>query len=442
MATTSPDRIVSLDLIRGFAVLGIFSVNIIGMAFMQGVYFQPILQGFDGVGDKAMYLANFVLVDGKLRCLFSMLFGASMLLVIDRAVEAGKAGWRVHYPRIFWLLVIGLAHYYILWWGDILSHYAMIGALAYLWWKRSAKVLIIWSAILLFISAIAMPVGGAIGQYLQQQEQEAEQAAAAEATDGDAAATADPDALAATGKADKAPAEPQRRGPPPEMFEEAKAKHESPASHLEAQLSNNPLQPFMVSVFLLPETLGYMLLGMALYRIGFLTGEKSDRVYRKWALWGLGGLALYTAGVAAWIVTGNYDFMYAGLGRNVFTPWTRPLMAMGYAAVLILWIRGSGMTWLSTRLAAVGRMAFTNYLSMTLIMTPFMFGFGFGLFGELTRGTAWLYFVPAMWLGMLMFSKWWLDQYRYGPLEWVWRSLSRWQLQPMRKGAPAIPAAA
>ena len=431
MATTSPDRIVSLDLIRGFAVLGIFSVNIIGMAFMQGVYFQPILQGFDSLGDHAMYLANLILVDGKLRALFSMLFGASMLLVIDRAIAAGKAGWKVHYPRIFWLLVIGLAHYYILWWGDILSHYAMIGAVAYFWWKCRSKTLFIWAAILLFVAYIAMPGMQAYGQYQQQQQQQAEAAAAAEATDGDEAATADPDAVTK----DKAP-QPQRRGPPPEVFEQAKAKVETPMTHLKAQLENNPLQPFMVSLFLLPETLGLMLLGMGLYRSGFLTGEMSQRTYRKWAIWGFGGLAAFSGVVAAWVVSGNYDFMYAGIARNLATPWTRALMAMGYAAILILWSRG-GMNWLSTRLAAAGRMAFTNYLGMTLIMVPFVYGFGFGLFGELTRGTAWLYFVPAMWALMLVFSKWWLDRYRYGPLEWVWRSLSRWQVQPMRKAAVA-----
>lgn len=428
MATTSPDRIVSLDLIRGFAVLGIFSVNIIGMSFMQGVYFVPTLQGFDGLGDKIMYLVNFVLVDGKLRSLFSMLFGASMLLVIDRAVAAGRSGFKVHFARIFWLLVIGLLHFYVLWWGDILSHYAIIGAVAFLWWKRSAKVLLIWAAAFLTFN-VGFGLVGFAGQYHQMQTELAKRVEAAEAA-GKPAPTMT-DLIEEQGGS----------GPPAKVFEEQKAFHATPVTHFEEQVSHHLAQPFMVSVFLLPETLGLMLLGMGLYRTGFLTGDLGANTYRRWALWGLGGLGLFTVGVAAWVVSGNYDPMHTAIARNLLTTFTRPLMAMGYAALLILWSRG-GMNWLSTRLAAAGRMAFTNYLGATLVMTPIMFGFGLGLFGELTRGTAWLYFVPAVWLAQLVGSKWWLDRYAYGPLEWVWRSLARWQLQPMRKRLPMAPATA
>ena len=426
MATTSPDRIVSLDLIRGLAVLGIFSVNIIGMAFMQSVYFTPTLQGFDGLGDKIMYLVNFVLVDGKLRSLFSMLFGASMLLVIDRAVAAGRSGFKVHFARIFWLLVIGLIHFYVLWWGDILSHYALIGAVAYLWWKRSAKVLLIWGAAFLTFN-VGFGLFMAYGQYQQMQTALAEEAEKAEAA-GKPAPTMN-DLIE------------QQGGPPPEAFERQKAFHATPVTHFEEQVSHHLFQPFMVSVFLLPETLGLMLLGMGLFRAGFLTGEKSDSTYRKWLLWGLIVPGLFTVGVAAWVVQGGYSPMHTGVARNLLTTWTRPLMAIGYAALMILVTR-RGLGWLTTRLAAAGRMAFTNYLGATLVMTPIMFGFGLGLFGELTRGTAWLYFVPAVWLAMLVGSKWWLDRYRYGPLEWVWRSLARWERQPMRKALPAPAIAA
>ncbi|WP_265570001.1 DUF418 domain-containing protein [Sphingomicrobium nitratireducens] len=427
MATTQPDRIISLDLIRGLAVLGIFSVNIIGMSFMQGVYFVPTLQGFDGLGDHIMYLVNFVLVDGKLRSLFSMLFGASMLLVVDRAVAAGRSGAKVHYARIFWLLVIGLLHYYVFWWGDILSHYALIGGIAYFWWRRSAKVLLIWAAAFLtFNLGFSMFMG-----YQNYQQMQAELAKAQ--TEAIEAGKPAPTLEEMIAKEDG--------GPPREVFDEAKAIHANLITHTEEQVSNHLAQPFMVSVFLLPETLGLMLLGMGLYRAGFLTGERDERTYRKWALWGWGGSALFTIAVAAWIAAGNYSPMHTGVGRSLLTLPTRPIMAIGYAALMILWIRG-GMNWLSTRLAAAGRMAFTNYLGATLVMTPIMFGFGLGQFGELTRGTAWLYFVPVLWLAMLVGSKWWLDRYRYGPLEWVWRSLARWEIQPMRKAAPALAAPA
>ena len=135
MATTSIDRILSLDIIRGIAVMGIFSVNVVGMAMIEQAYFYPPAFGFDGLGDRVMWAINFVIVDGKFRSLFSILFGASMVLVIERAIAAGKAGWKVHYARMAVLLLFGLAHFYLLWWGDILANYAMVGMIAFVFWR-------------------------------------------------------------------------------------------------------------------------------------------------------------------------------------------------------------------------------------------------------------------------------------------------------------------
>ncbi|HYI42562.1 MAG TPA: DUF418 domain-containing protein, partial [Sphingomicrobium sp.] len=95
MATTSPpsERLITLDVVRGLAVMGIFSVNCVGLAMLQFAYFYPPAYGFEGVGDHLTWFLNFVFIDGKLRALFSMLFGASMLLVFERAVQAGRSGW-------------------------------------------------------------------------------------------------------------------------------------------------------------------------------------------------------------------------------------------------------------------------------------------------------------------------------------------------------------
>ena len=116
-----------------------------------------------------------------------------------------------------------------------------------------------------------------------------------------------------------------------------------------------------------------------------------------------------------------------------------PIGALGYAALFILLFQGRGA--LAERLAAVGRAAFTNYLGATVIGTVLFFGFGFGLFGELSRGQAWL-IVPVVWAVMLLWSKPWLDRFRYGPFEWAWRSLSRWKWEPMRKRAATEAVAA
>src|SRR3569832_816436 len=120
MATTSPDRIQSLDLIRGIAVMGILSVNIVGKGLIDGAYEYPPSTGFTHLGDRMMWALNFLIVDGRFRALFSILFGASMVLVIERGIAAGRKSWQVHYPRMVVLLLFGLAHFYVLWWGDIL----------------------------------------------------------------------------------------------------------------------------------------------------------------------------------------------------------------------------------------------------------------------------------------------------------------------------------
>src|SRR3569833_85466 len=130
MAGTAEERIFTLDVIRGVAVMGILSVNIVGMAMIEQAYFYPPAYGFQSTGDKAMWALNSIFVDGRFRALFSILFGASLTLVVTRAVDAGKQGWQVHYARMLALLLFGCVHYYLLWWGDILINYAHVGMIA------------------------------------------------------------------------------------------------------------------------------------------------------------------------------------------------------------------------------------------------------------------------------------------------------------------------
>ena len=181
-----------------------------------------------------------------------------------------------------------------------------------------------------------------------------------------------------------------------------------------------------------PETLSAMLLGMASYKSGFLTGQWAPARYRRWAIICLGlTVPIY---IALAINTLAHDF---------FGPWVffdsivaaeipRTVMIVGYIALLSLLMRPGG--WLTTRISGVGRAAFTNYLGTTLMMTFIFSGWGLGQFGDWPRAQLYL-LVPIAWALMLLWSKPWLARYRYGPLEWAWRSLARLQLQPMRKNA-------
>ena len=410
MATTSADRILSLDIIRGIAVMGIFSVNVVGMAMIEFAYFYPPAFGFESVWDRVVWAGNMLVVDGRFRSLFSILFGASMVLVIERAVAAGRKGWQVHYPRMIVLLLFGLAHYYFFWWGDILSNYALVGMIAYVFWRLRIRLLLLASVISL--SLIYVP--GLVGNV-----QQLSGLPPAEAQDEENAAE-------------------DERPTPEEQAAEDKRGHESLAAHFAFVTEHNPWRPFKSVPGYGLETLGLILLGMAGYKSGFLTGSWSRKRYLRVAAATLIPSFLYYGFVVAQTLRTNF-------AQDLYWPWAwgmptylHPMAAMGYAAVIMLLVRRGA---LADRFAAVGRAAFTNYLGATMVGTVLFYGFGFGLFGELSRGQAWL-IVPAVWAVMLLWSKPWLDHFRYGPFEWAWRSLSRWKWEPMRKGAAAKPAVA
>jgi len=411
MATTSADRILSLDVIRGIAVMGIFSVNVVGMAMIERAYFYPPEYGFDGVGDRIMWTLNSIFVDGRFRSLFSILFGASLTLVIERAVARGTAGWKVHFPRMFVLLLFGIVHFYLLWWGDILVNYAVMGMIAYLFWRlRSAALLLIAAGLLVFQQADNFI--GAVQQV----------------------ASTPASALTAP------PTDEQRAELAADIVRD-KQKHESVAAHLRGQLSGEAaLEPWEGLTGYGPDTLMLMLIGIAAYKAGFLTGAWPRRRYALVAAVCL-GIDLTLHSYAAYLVL-RTDF-----APPVYFPWiftltgpTHAVGALGYAALFILLFARGGA--LADRVAAVGRAAFSNYLGATIVGTLVFSGSFLGLYGEVSRGEAWL-LVPPVWAIMLLWSKWWLDRYRYGPFEWAWRSLARWEWQPMRKaGAAEVPATA
>jgi len=419
MATTAPDRILTLDVIRGVAVMGIFSVNVIAFAMIESAYFNPAAYGGHTGANLALWATNMVLIDGKMRTLFSMLFGASMLLVIERAECNGRSGWWTHFRRMIVLLGFGLLHYYFIWFGDILTLYAMSGLIAFLFKGMTPEKLIALGAALLLGS---MALFGLFlhGEYLADV---AAHAPGATAT----AIRAWNDGLGAL-------------YPSAAEIAKDKALHLGPyanfaahnLAHWKSVLSDNI--PFVM------DTVGLMLLGMAGYKSGFLTGEWEDSRYRR-----LLAPAL-AVGVATGIATVAYDisshFYSVGM-MSAFIVAETPfitIMAVGYAALIILLSRRNGA--LTQRIAAAGRCAFTNYLGTSIVASVVFNGWGLGLYGSVSRWQAWL-LVPVLWTVMLLWSKPWLERFHYGPFEWAWRSLSRWKLQPMRRrlGISAILAA-
>ena len=410
---TLPERIGTLDTIRGVAVLGILLLNIVAFAMPQTAYMNPRAYGGWHDADLAAYLINFVLFDGKMRGLFSFLFGASMLMVIERAELSGQSPARVHFSRMIWLLIFGLIHLWLIWWGDILTLYAMVGMIAWAFRNKDAHSLIGHGILLLcfqWLLMILMPIG-------------------MHATE---LAAARPDATADA-----------RHG-----LEQLQQGFGVPSAQwiagqlalmrggywgiLSDRLANNITTPLNSLLFVGAETLAYMLFGMAALKSGFLTGAWERRRYWRWVAVGFGiGIPVYAA-LGAWMVAQQFSMMSVAIAVMAASVPVRSVMIVGWAALIILALRPGGA--LTQRLAAAGRMAFSNYLGTSLICTTLFYGYGFGWFGYWSR--AQIYgVVLAVWVLILLWSKPWLEHFRYGPLEWLWRSLARRQWQPMRGGA-------
>jgi uncharacterized protein len=178
------------------------------------------------------------------------------------------------------------------------------------------------------------------------------------------------------------------------------------------------------------ETLGYMLFGMAALKSGFFRGEWPMARYRKWAITGFAvGVPAYALFAFLLVRSGFSVPMLFALWMAAATPF-RPFMIVAIACLIILLTRKGGA--LVDRIAAAGRAAFTNYLGTSILMTTLFYGYGLGLYGTMSRIELWLV-VIAMWGLMLLWSKPWLDRFRYGPFEWLWRSLARRRLEPMRR---------
>jgi uncharacterized protein len=412
-------RIVTLDIIRGIAVMGIFSVNITAFAMIEGAYFNPPTYGGADGANLALWIANLILIDGKMRSLFSMLFGASMLLVIQRAAANGESPPKVHFARMAVLFAIGWLHYHLIWWGDILKDYAFVGCIAFLWRNASVKKLLGWGIGFYIFGMLFF--GSFIVQMLQWDQ-------AAHAAGASRAAIDNWNDFA------------RMMYPPAADVAKDLALHRgSWLGIAHYWVVEKPFSWVQGMLMFTPETLALMLFGMAGYKSGFLTGEWDNTRYRKWAIVGLSLGALASIAVAIADIQSRFYVPMVFGGFIVGLAPFRVLMAAGYAALVILLTRNSG--WLAQRIAATGRAAFSNYLGTSLIATFVFYGWGLGYYGYAERWQAWL-LVPTVWAIMLLWSKPWLERFHYGPLEWVWRTLARGKVQPFRKRLPAAAVAA
>jgi uncharacterized protein len=389
------ERIATLDAVRGFAVCGILLMNIVAMGHPTVAAWNPSAFGTQSTGDWAAWGINFVLSEGKMRALFTMLFGASMVLIAERAEAAGEMPAETHYRRIFWLFMIGMVHAWLIWFGDILVQYAAAGALAYVFWRWPTRAL--W-----FVFAAMMAL------YLAHSWDEHRIALSLAGDPPDNAAM---------------------------IARELELYRQGFAGALEARANTTAFMQTVVVPNSMSEVLGFMALGIIFYRNGFLTGAWSRAAYlRTIALGYLVAAPLHLPLIGV-LLEHHFAPPVTPLveGAGLFL---RPFITLAHAAGIILLVRSGAARWLSSRLVAAGRMAFSNYLGTSIVTTTLFYGYGFGLFGAFSRAE--LYWVVlAVWVLILGWSKPWLERYRYGPLEWLWRTLARGEAQPMRRALPA-----
>ena len=409
--TNTATRYLELDALRGFAVMGILAMNILAFNMPEMAYVNPTVYGGAEGSDLAAWFLAFVLVDGKMRGLFSLLFGASMMLVISGSAAKNENPANVHYSRMAWLALFGLFHYFFIWWGDILFLYAVVGTTAFLFHQWDPARLVKWAIGIYLIGTAIFVVG--MGSLFGLE----------------AAATA-PGASADT-VAEYAEAA-EDFSPDLEMIKEEIALFTgSYWGVVTNKFSESWYAPFVNPLILITETLPLMMIGMALLKNGFLLGQSDTVLYRKWAIWGL-GIGFLGYGIIALVdYQSGFDPLIVMNGNIAWSMPARLIMTVGYAAALILLIKKMTGSWFIIRVASAGRAAFTNYLGTSLLMTFLFYGWGLGYFGQIGRDESYL-FVLAAWAIMLLWSKPWLMRFRYGPLEWLWRTLARREIQPMR----------
>lgn len=395
------ERIASLDVLRGFAILGILIMNIQSFSMIGAAYLNPTAYGDLAGINRAVWVLSHLFADMKFISIFSMLFGAGIVLFATRLESRGIRPGPLHYRRTFWLLLIGLSHGFLLWYGDILAVYSLIGFVAYLFWRRSPTALLVTGILLMSVTTLLYVGGGYSIQF-----------APPEAMDGVRAFWS-----------------PGAESVAHELAAMRGLWTEQMSVRVPEMTSTLTVVFFM---YYLWRTVGMMLIGMALFKWGVLSAARSRRFYGTVAAVGFAvGLPLIWLGIVRRFADG-WSIPWSFFQGSQYNYWGSAFVAMAYISVVMLMVKSDVLGKVKRALAAAGRMAFTNYLMQTVICTFLFYGHGFGLFGRVQR-VGQLLVVLAVWAFQLWFSTFWLKRFRFGPAEWLWRTLTYLKPQPMRR---------
>jgi len=394
------ERILSLDVLRGFAVLGILIMNIQSFSMIQAAYINPTAYGDLSGWNKWVWILSHIFASEKFMTLFSIMFGAGIVLLTQRIESKSLKSAGVHYRRSLWLLVIALVHAYCFWYGDILFVYSLSALLVYLFRKASPRKLLIAGLIVISVASLIYIFFGWSIPYWP------------------------PEALQQNMMTWKPGAE--------AVAKEIAAYQGNWLDQMSFRVPASIFhETFLIFFYYGWRVVGLMLIGMAFFKWGILSAQRSRRFYIWAMVSGFGiGLPIVISGVmrnfaADWALEFSMFFGWQ------FNYWGSLLVAFGYIGAVMFFCQSGLLSWLMRLLANVGRMALSNYLIQTLICTILFYGHGFGLYGRVER-TGQSMIIVSIWIFQIIFSWLWMRSFRFGPAEWLWRSLTYKKIQPLR----------
>ena len=394
-------RIVSLDILRGVAVLGILVMNIQSFSMPTAAYINPTAYGDLSGLNKWIWILSDLLASQKFKSIFSILFGAGVLIFTQNATTKGKNSASLHYRRMAWLMVFGLLHGYLLWYGDILFNYSLCGVLLFMFRKLPPRRLI-WIGFGFFLVPLVLDFLFAFSMPYWPEE-----------------------AVTSTMQNWK--------------MDDASLQHYLSAyrgSWLEQMDVRVPGYLFMHTGFFFMygfwRVMAMMLLGMALFKWKVLSAELNRQTYLRFSLVTLLlGFSLSGIGVVL-NFRNHWSMEYSMFLGKQFNYVGSVSTALGYIGLVMLICQSAFFRRFKTTFSAVGRMAFSNYILMTLICTFLFYGHGLGWFGSVERKFQVL-IVMGIWTVILIISPLWLRSFRFGPLESLWRSLTYGTWQSLKK---------
>jgi uncharacterized protein len=366
-------RIHTLDVIRGLAILGILVMNILDFSTAEEYHPWPV--GLHSTSSFEFWNSclGILLFRGKFLTIFSLLFGAGIVLMAERRAAVNRAPWHAHYRRMGALLVLGCLHGFLLWHGDILFAYALAGTVAY--WFRHVRAwkLLVLGLLLVYTLGLFLQIAASflIYEFL----------------------------------------------PMPDSH----YLHQSWPLQMQFRVPRTA-QCYVFALISMPDLIGRMLIGMALYKFAFLSGACSKRIYTTSVL-----LAVF----GVFPIVGYFSIHGEFVGRFV-DHFLTPLVSLAWISLAVLASGVARLTWITSPLAAVGRMSLTNYLLQTLLCTTLFYGHGFNLLNHVNAIGQWK-IVVAIWLLQLCLSPLWLRFHHMGPMEWLLRCITYARLVPLRK---------